>query len=123
MLVVFSLVDHCHCNWLVDTGAGYNILNVKVFQQLNIKPNLSDTNLRLITANGKDLNILGETEIDIVIAGCHFSISVVVADLGSLDGILGMKFLSDGECIIDTFHGTLTVNNFEIMMHKNEVVE
>ena len=118
---VQSLVYRRHCNWLIDTAAGYNILNIRVFKQLRYKPKLSFTTVTLVTAGGKKIHIFGETRITVVISGHRFSVPVIVADLGVLNGILGMQFLTEQKCSLDTFHGKLYTNNNHILLHRNEV--
>jgi len=109
-------------SWLVDTGAAPNVLNWNLYNRLNIteKPKLRESDCILYAAGGEQLTIYGETEIDIYIGRGVFQISVIVADLESLDGILGMKFLADEMCVFDAYHGSLQINGMTHYMQRLE---
>ena len=110
-------------NWLIDTGASPNVLDFKMYDQipLYIKPALHQASADLRAADGSLLNVYGETVISVKIGSCSFEICVVVADLGGdIDGILGMRFLSDQACVIDTCTGSLKMKNIEVRLQRQE---
>ena len=112
-------------NWLVDTGAPPNVLSWNTYQKIDddIKPTLRRTEADLRAADGNPLTLYGVIDIDVHIAGKLFTIPVMVADIGNLDGILGMQFLEDENCIIDINRGRLMLGNIEVFMHRHETSE
>lgn len=109
-------------NLLVDTGASPNVLSNKVYNSFpkGEKPGLIQSTTNLMVANGKPLKVYGEAEFELCVSGKIFSVPFVVADLGELSGILGMQFLSQEACIIDTFRGKLKAGGNEFFMHRLE---
>lgn len=112
-------------SWLIDTGASTNVLNTKWYTNIDseMKPALQQVESVLRSVDGTPLEILGETNVDVQLARQVFNVPVVVADIGELDGIIGMKFLSEQNAIIDVFHGSLRIDNTEIFMHRQEIFE
>jgi len=117
---VNSSICDIFVSWLVDTGAMPNVLDSKVYDRIKCGTDkaLQPTKADLRTADGNALNLYGETDIDIVIGGHHYSVHIVVADLGELDGILGMSFLGGESCVIDTANGELKLSGRRVLMHK-----
>ena len=48
---------------------------------------------RLSTVSGKPMNVSGEADIRLRIGGIVYPRTVVIADLGGMEGILGLDFL------------------------------
>ena len=109
-------------SWLVDTGAAPNVLNWNVYNRLHdiTKPTIRESNCSLYAAGGEKLKVYGETDIEVCIGRSVFTLTVVVADLENLDGILGMKFLTEEMCIFDAYHGSLQINGMTHYMQRLE---
>ena len=88
--------------WLVDSGANPNLLSVKVFEQLPPaeKAGLRPVHTRLLAANGENIVTYGQAIVDVRLEGAIFSVPVIIADIGDMAGILGMKFLRETDCSI-----------------------
>jgi hypothetical protein len=108
---------------LVDTGATVNLLDYSVYCSLDsqCKTPLSETNASLHGADGNPLELKGETEIKINTGEETYSVGMVVARLGSLQGILGMKFLQEETTNIDTVSGRLTYGGMQHQLHHVRV--
>jgi predicted aspartyl protease len=104
---------------LVDTGATVDLLDYSVYCSLDLphRTALKETKARLHGADGKPLDLLGETEVKIDTGEGVYSIRMVVAKLGSLQGILGMRFLQKETCSIDTVSGHLTCGDVRHQLH------
>jgi dUTPase len=105
---------------LVDTGAAPNVLNWDVYKDLFDAAELSVYDDKLHSAGGDRLKVHGSINLTVHIGDENFSVPFVVAELGDIDGILGMKFFTDEMCIIDVFRGCLSINGKEVMMERLE---
>ena len=108
--------------WLVDTGASPNVLDWNTYMDIptNKRPVLTAVNTNLQAADGTALCVYGETNIEITLHGQTFQVKVIFAALQDIEGILGMSFLSLCACVIDTYHGSLTVQGTKMMLLKQE---
>ena len=88
--------------WLVDSGANPNLLSVRVFNKLPPaeKAGLIPVKTRLLAANGENIVTYGQAIVDVRLEGAIFSVPVIIADIGDMAGILGMRFLRDTDCSI-----------------------
>jgi hypothetical protein len=107
-------------DWLIDTGASPNILSWEVYQTISASlGTLSEgSHIELRAADGNKLVVYGQTEIELQLGREVFRITVVVAGLGELQGILGMDFLSQQGCTIDVGHGKLSLGQSEYLLHR-----
>ena len=107
-------------NWLLDTGAAPNIINWKDFQDLTASSctPIRRCDAQLRAADGNNLIVHGETELDKQLGLEVFRITVIMAELGELQGILGMDFLSQEGCVFDLYHGRMIVNESEFILHR-----
>jgi hypothetical protein len=106
--------------WLIDTGASPNLLDIGVFQALpeaTRKP-LDSTDLRLFGANGSALEVYGNSSVDVVVEEERYNVPVVVANLEGAQGILGMSFLTDNSCSLDVCRGHLDCRDAQHQLHK-----
>ena len=115
---VHSEVTGQNIKWLIDTGASPNVLNWETFRELSESQGIQmeDSDAHLKAADGNDLKVHGETKLQVQLGEDVFLIPVVVAELGGLQGMLGMDFLS--QCVIDSQHGRLLREQSEISLHR-----
>ena len=115
-----SQVGNSPLEWLIDTGASVNVINYDVFRGLSpqCRSPLKGTGSRLVGADGSALALHGESVVEAQVDGHSYSVSVVVAGLGTLQGILGMKFLLDQGCSLDICSGQLKVGGTVHPLHR-----
>ena len=106
----------------MDTGATPNVLDWHTYQDIdvNVRPALHAASSNLRAADGTPLKVYGDTEIEIYFNGQVFCVDVVVAELKDIQGIIGMSFLSKEACIIDAFHGLLTIGDTRISLQRQD---
>lgn len=106
---------------LIDTGSVKNVISYEYYKSLDVqkRPALEKSEIILVAAGGESMNVYGEVNLEVKIAGNIFCIAVVVADLEGMDGLLGIKFLGGEGCSIDVENGILTFKNKQIFMHRN----
>ena len=109
-----------HVDFLIDTGVNPNVLHSDIFDSIpeHQRPALHQSDMILRNASGDSMSVRGETMIDLVIEGRRFLVPVIIADAGSLHGILGMRFLVDRLCILDLRRGILKIDDQEIVMNQ-----
>jgi predicted aspartyl protease len=103
---------------LVDSGAAPNVLDSSTFLRMDSRPKLRQIGETFVAADGRALRVYGEVELDIVLGLQPLTVTFVVADLGGLQGILGMNFLAKQKCTLDLFQGFMNSENFAIRLHK-----
>ena len=113
-------IQDMHVDFLIDTGANPNVLHSDIFDSIpeHQRPALHQSDMILRNASGDSMSVRGEAMIDLVIEGRRFLVPVIIADAGSLHGILGMRFLVDRLCILDLRRGILKVDDQEVMMNQ-----
>jgi predicted aspartyl protease len=104
---------------LVDTGATVELIDCDVYHDLSpqYKTPLSETQASLHGADGNPLELWGKTEIKIATGDRKYSVEMIVAKLGHLQGILGMSFLRKHTSTIDTVNGHLTCGGVHHQLH------
>ena len=107
--------------WLIDSGAGPSLLDYGVYTSLKpeTRPNLVEYSTNLLAAGGTQLKVYGEITIDVTFGKMDFPISLVVADLGGLQGILGGRFIRSAEDVVfDLKKGTMVVGSEVCYLHE-----
>ena len=84
---------------LVDTGASVTILGSKFISELGEenRPKMEPVDLELVAANGNEIPLMGECEIDFHIRNLVLPQKVLVADI-EFNGVLGLDFMSTHCC-------------------------
>ena len=83
------------------------------------RPNLVEYSTNLLAAGGTQLKVDGEITIDVTFGKLDFPISLVVADLGGLQGILGSRFIRSAEDVVfDLKKGTIVVGSQVCYLHE-----
>ena len=102
-------------SFLVDTGAGVSLLNGRIWDQAGF------TNIRispaphsnLVGVDGHPIQVRGVVTIPLTISNTVFNQEFVIADNITAEGILGMDFLEEHQCILDMAKRQVTVNQSE----------
>ncbi|VDI22073.1 Hypothetical predicted protein [Mytilus galloprovincialis] len=100
---------------LIDTGATVSLISKQIFDSMHSHV-LSPMDREILTANGSPLVLFGKTIIDIELNGYVCSNIAVVADL-QIDGILGIDFQRNQDCVINLTRGSIWVNGRETRLH------
>ena len=81
--------------FLVDSGSAATVLRAVTFEtaERDTRAVLRESKLNLCTASGQNLDIRGETTLELGIGDQIFPHSVVVGDIGNSAGILGTDFI------------------------------
>lgn len=110
---------------LLDSGAMSSLVNSHVFCQYfpDWMENLESPRRRLIAANGENIKVLGEIELPLTIGSKTFYTKVMVADLGKLDGIIGLNFLRNQGVSVDLGEGLMNVGNWSIRLAGDRVCD
>ena len=103
--------------FLVDTGSNITIVKTAVWTQAD--PNCHQLKAyqgrQLVGVEGTPLSVRGEANAEALLGGETFLVSVIVVDQLSSDAILGLDFLKDHQCTINTAsreHATVENSNF-----------
>lgn len=96
--------------WLLDSGANPNLLSAKVYFSIpeEQRPPLHPLESQLLAANDQGIKTYGQICLDFALSdGTVFQEAVIVADIGSTQGILGMRFLMNQDAYIQFREGLL----------------
>ncbi len=111
-LILEGKVDGRRVTWIVDTGAEVSVMAESSFEKFSYPSEV--TNVRMIDAVGDRIEVRSATIQNVQFPGVYFpSFDLVIASLEnvrkvfkdshgrSIDGILGMDFLSDTKALLD----------------------
>ena len=120
-LFLHGLVEQQPIDWLIDTGAGPNIMNYETFQKIGgeEKFNLQEDKLILTLPNGDALKVYGMVQISVQIGTHLFNIDVTIAEMTKVDAILGIDFLCNNHFSLDFYSGELFYKETVFQMHHN----
>ena len=107
--------------WLIDSGAGPSLLDYEVYLGIDPegRPTLAEYSTDLLAAGGSQLNVYGQIVAEVQFGQVNFTIPLVVADLGGLQGILGNKFIRSAEDVMfDLRKGTMSVGSQICYLHE-----
>jgi transposase InsO family protein len=105
-------------DFLVDSGATKSLMDTSVFERCfpgKIK-DLHQPNEAMFAANDTLIELAGEGEIVMNVGKKKFPITVVLANLGNLDGILGMDFLRRKGISLDLGEGVLKADAWSVYL-------
>ena len=83
---------------------------------------LRESKLNLCTASGQNLDLRGETTLELGIGDQTFRHSVAVGDIGNSAGILGTDFMQKHGCLLDFAQGTMQIGT-QVVQLKREAVD
>ena len=106
---------------LVDTGLATSLLSRKIFNQMNSGEPLRPTEARLSTASGNPMNVFGEVDVGLSVARMFTTRTVVIAELGDIEGILGLDYLEENKYMFDIVEGCLYTRNGAIKLHRENL--
>ena len=94
---------------LVDTGANKTLIDAKVFRRClpDSWQDLSSGTPCMVAANDTSIRVYGELKIVFELANTAYPLVVTVAELGNVDGILGMDFLRRRNATMQAGDGTI----------------
>ena len=67
------------------------------------------------------LNVFGEVDVGLRVARMFTTRTVVIAELGDIEGILGLDYLEDNKAIFDIVEGCLYTRNGDIKLHRENL--
>ena len=103
---------------LVDSGSDVTLLDPAVYNQIKgeHKPELTEVNCSLNTASGDRMESFGAADFELTLGQQNLEYPFVVAQMGSIAGILGNDFLRENNCCLDMGLGTLKVNGEVLLL-------
>ena len=106
------------CDMLLDSGAMSSLLSKDIFLKHfpGLVDNLEEPKKQLVAANGENMCVIGDTELPLQTGSQTFQTRVTVAELGNLDGIIGLNFLRNLEMNIDLGEGIMSRRNWSIRL-------
>jgi hypothetical protein len=111
---------HCKINNLrvslmIDTGAAVSLIDSEVWNKCASRPirNLG-TGEQIVGVDGSPLSVRGTTDVEMTLEDKNFYVQVLVVDSLTVDGILGIDFLRDYQCIINIPKSRLEFTRWKI---------
>ena len=116
-----GIVAGVEVDLLVDSGSDVTLLDPAVYNQIKRehKPELTEVNCSLNTASGDRMESFGAADFELMLGQQSWEYPFVVAQMGSIAGILGNDFLRENNCCLDMGLGTLKVNG-EVLLLRTE---
>ena len=105
--------------FLVDIGSAATVLSAAAFETRAV---LRESKLNFCTASGQNLDIRGETTLELGVGDQTFRHSVVFGDIGNSAGILGTDFMQKHGCLLDLAQGTMQIGT-QVVQLKREAVD
>ena len=103
---------------MVDTGSATSLLSVETFKKIEgADSSLRPTDARLSTTSGRPMDVSDEADIRLRIGRIVYPRTVVIADLGGMEGILGLDFLKDNQALIDVAAGYIQTAEGQVILH------
>jgi predicted aspartyl protease len=111
-LTILGKIENEQHSFVIDTGATASIINVEKLPP-NIKLNEINNNVKLVTANGSDLILLGIVEFKLELQNTIFPTQCIVVKNLVGPSLLGTDFLK-------LYHGLINFQNEQIKLSNNE---
>ena len=113
-------VQNRNCRFLIDTGSSVSILAKSIFTEIGGETSqLQKVEQTLSTADGTPMNVLGSAAYEIEISEYATQLSLVIADISGVDGILGMDFLSEPGVTINAGQCKLHIQGQTISLFRD----
>lgn len=112
-------VGNKSCRFLIDTGSSVSILPKSIFTEIEGDTSqLQKVEQTLSTADGTPMNVIGSMDFEIKINGYDTQLTLVIADISGVDGILGMDFLSEPGVTINVGQCKLHIQGHTINLFR-----
>ena len=106
--MVRGLVGDRATTMLVDTGSAVTILLESVWREAGAQLELTPATRPVVAANGKELEVIGQSMVTIHVGGLHVSHCALIARGVTQECLLGADFLVQHGCIVDLRAMTLS---------------
>lgn len=104
---------------VLDTGSAVSILNKSIFEKLGIaETQLGAFGVELIAADGKPIPVLGKFKLQLLLDCCAITHDFVIADIGEMEGIIGMDLLETYSASIDIANAEIKISDHSIKLEK-----
>ena len=108
---------------LIDTGSGVTLIREDVWRDVlkggGYGYHLKDLNHPVVTANGQQLNLLGQVELPLHIGSIHTKFPVLVASQLTQECLIGADFFSKFNCQLDLGAGVLVAGTEALSMETD----
>ncbi|KRY64642.1 Retrovirus-related Pol polyprotein from transposon [Trichinella pseudospiralis] len=107
---------------LLDTGAAVTLISEDLFNSLSPKRELQPVYVRLLSASGNPLDVLGTCRLPIRFAAQSFAHTLFVTRNLAFPGLLGADFLLSNGCVINLDDNVLRVGSTEVHLeHASQI--
>ena len=114
-------VENREAEFLVDSGSVTTLISKKLFNSFGSpKPKLHKNFRRLDAANGGAMNILGTSVVKIQLLEKIYEHEVYVAELGDVDGILGIDFFDVHDLDLSVRKNFIITPEGNVSMHREK---
>ncbi|KRZ65623.1 Retrovirus-related Pol polyprotein from transposon 17.6, partial [Trichinella papuae] len=103
---------------LLDTGAAVTLIREDLFNSLSPKPELRPVYVRLLSASGDPLDVLGTCRLPIRFVAQSFAHTLFVARNLAFPGLLGADFLLSNGCVINLDDNVLRIGSTEVHLER-----
>ncbi len=110
--------------FLVDSGSNRNLLSEEVFKVLpvGVREGLKPTSLTLLAANDQEINVMGQIMLEMDFQGQTIRETFIVAHMGPLEGILGMRFLQSANAYMGFREGVLCCGDMRFQLETSRTL-
>ena len=117
-----ALIGSRRVELLVDSGSMPCILDKSVYDSLQGKAKrpLKESPVRLFGASGVQIEVYGQTMVELNLEDDTFEIPCLIADLAHTMGVLGMNFFYSVECELNLSKGYLDFQGRRYPLHQQE---
>ena len=120
--LVGRLMSGVKVSFMLDTGVSVSLLRADVWQKISSDEALMRWNgSGLVGVEGSSIEILGVASCDLSLAGILVKGDFLVAKTLSTEAILGLDFLENHGCVINTQHRVLHIQGRAIYHSKARI--
>ena len=109
-------------SFLVDSGASCSLIDVNIYMSLcsDRQIPLSEIKESFVLADGSELAVFGEIEVNLRVGQRVFPQSVVVADLGGEGAILGLDFMRKYRAVLRPYTGQMNLGRETVQLYREK---
>ena len=112
-IFIAGKIENVKTSILIDTGSSATIISPELFDRLMLSVNIKSSNIRLRSANGENIEVMGECSVNFVLGDVQVSHTVIVANIQN-SCILGVDFMSKYACNIYMKERILRIQGIDI---------